>query len=259
MEIWVIGSGGALYSTLDRQSGSCFLLILIVGGKKILVLLDAGYGTLAKAIKMGVDISNIDAIFISHLHMDHDADLAAFIHCRYLFAKKEALARKKQPQLKKLWVYGPDGVKDAFEGALGLLGDPDFKPGSNDIDFFQGPDDWGLVQTVEVIHGSEKALAFVCSDDSGQLIYTGDINDDMRNDKALSVVANDPVIITDATGFGDLFHRGVTEVLRLGRICKARKMFLVHTRLDFIKTVEEWCRLSNGWCVRAVDELILRI
>lgn len=55
---------------------SCYLLE--VGQKRI--LLDLGYTSISRLIDQGIDLHSIDALFISHFHIDHFTDVLPFIH-----------------------------------------------------------------------------------------------------------------------------------------------------------------------------------
>ena len=251
MEIVVIGSGGALYSTSHLQSGSCFLLIADWRGKKIKILFDIGEGTLRNAIAMGIDITGITVVFISHRHMDHCGGLPFFVHYRHLLAGKNEIV------LETLHVYGPVGLKRVFEGSLGLLGDSDFEP---DIRFHEGPRETEMAKIVEVHHCEDvQSLAFIYSGGPIQVIYTGDLNDDPENDRILRDVAVRPVIITDAAENGNICHRGVFGAAMLGLTCGAQKVVLGHVRLGHIEEVDELCRFSGGRCVRAIDGQTIEI
>jgi metal-dependent hydrolase (beta-lactamase superfamily II) len=245
MEIDVVGRGGTLYSTLGKQSASSYLLTVIVRGVIVQILMDAGYGMLARMIAMGIDVMSIDTVFISHLHMDHVADLPYFVHYRHLAAIRDGRV------LNTLYVYGPAGIEKAFKASLGLLDDADFDP---DIVFIEGPVKTEMIETVEVRHvEGKKSLAFIFNYGSKQLMYTGDINDDPENDRVLAAVAKSPVIITEATESGNSCHRDNLGAARLGLNCGAVKLVLGHTRLGHLEAVAEMCRCSGGRCVMPND------
>jgi len=75
MKLLVLGK----YGPFESASGgvcNCYL----VSGENTRLLLDMGPGSLGR-VQRAVDIKAIDAIYISHLHFDHTADLLSF---RYL-------------------------------------------------------------------------------------------------------------------------------------------------------------------------------
>ena len=75
MKVTVIGKYGP-YAKEGNHAASCYL---VNSGKTNLVL-DMGPGTLSR-LREVIDVREISAIFISHLHYDHTSDLLCF---RYL-------------------------------------------------------------------------------------------------------------------------------------------------------------------------------
>lgn len=68
MELTVYGNN----ASCPDKDGACSCYLLEADGKKILI--DMGNGCLAK-LQQQVDLSELDAIIISHLHFDHFGDL----------------------------------------------------------------------------------------------------------------------------------------------------------------------------------------
>jgi len=63
------------------------------------LLFDCGAGTLLRLSEVGLDPLDLDAVFLSHLHLDHVSDLLALAKARYL---------QDRPELE---VYGPLGTE----------------------------------------------------------------------------------------------------------------------------------------------------
>lgn len=101
-------------SAAPPAGGACSAyLVADTGGK---VLLDIGPGSLAH-IRGAVDVHDLDAIFISHMHTDHFLDLLAF-----------NVARLTQPGMRtsggapvRLPVYLPPGGKATVEACFAAL------------------------------------------------------------------------------------------------------------------------------------------
>lgn len=79
MKLTVIGNYGP-YPTKKATATSCYLF-----EDKVKILLDFGTGSIANLSEV-CDISDIDYIFVSHLHFDHTSDL---LPLRYLLADKK--------------------------------------------------------------------------------------------------------------------------------------------------------------------------
>jgi ribonuclease BN (tRNA processing enzyme) len=74
---WVtLGTAGGPVPTVDRSEPAN---LLIAGDHSILV--DAGDGTVGQLARAGRTIGEVDAVFLSHLHLDHSGGLAAVIGC----------------------------------------------------------------------------------------------------------------------------------------------------------------------------------
>lgn len=72
MKLTVIGKYGP-YAKSGNHAASCYL----VSGKNTNIVLDMGPGSMSRLTEK-IDIEDITAIFISHLHYDHTSDLLAF-------------------------------------------------------------------------------------------------------------------------------------------------------------------------------------
>lgn len=70
LELVVLGSAGSYLDPADGIACSGFLL----RSKSSSLLLDCGFGVLANAYKH-IDIGGVEAVFLSHIHPDHCADI----------------------------------------------------------------------------------------------------------------------------------------------------------------------------------------
>ena len=112
LEVMVLGSGGPRPS--DRASTGN--LVLVAGKARLLV--DAGAGTLLRAGEQNLDLSSLDSILLTHLHIDHSAEVAAFVKARALGGQGSV----------KIRLFGPMGntlfpsAKQWSEGLFGAAG-----------------------------------------------------------------------------------------------------------------------------------------
>lgn len=103
MELSFLGTGAAL-PTADRvQSG----LLLADGDRRLLV--DAGSGVLHRLANTEVGVEGVDTVLLTHLHLDHVADLLPLYKARWL-AGEEALT-----------VVGPPGTEALVEDLFGAF------------------------------------------------------------------------------------------------------------------------------------------
>jgi ribonuclease BN (tRNA processing enzyme) len=92
MEVVVLGSGGP---RAFGRAGSSFL-ILLDGSPRILV--DAGPGAFLRIGELNLDLEKVDTVLLTHLHIDHSGDLAAFFNARALTSDGPIVYR----------IFGPD-------------------------------------------------------------------------------------------------------------------------------------------------------
>jgi len=93
LEVVVLGSGGP---RAFGRAGSGFI-VLVDGTPRILV--DAGPGAFLRIGQLRLDLEKVDTVLLTHLHIDHSADLAAFFNARALTSDGPIAYR----------IFGPDG------------------------------------------------------------------------------------------------------------------------------------------------------
>lgn len=94
LEVVVLGSGGP---RSFGRAGSSYL-VLVEGTPRILV--DAGPGAFLRIGELELDLEKVDTVLLTHLHIDHSADLAAFFNARALTSDGPISYR----------IFGPDGA-----------------------------------------------------------------------------------------------------------------------------------------------------
>ncbi len=168
MKLTVLGSGTAVP---HPQRSSAGFWLETSGGKS--VLLDCSATAIDRAARENLDWANLDAIWISHFHLDHCAGLAPF-----LFGTKNADETRKRE--KPLRVFGAKGLKnllDAFDKAndYNLLKQP-FPVEITEVEPLEKfeilPDVFAVA--AETPHTPES-LAIRVEDEAGKtLVYTSD-------------------------------------------------------------------------------------
>src|SRR5580692_9853398 len=93
MQVLVLGSGGP--RPFGRAASS--FIVLLDGIPRI--LLDAGPGAFLRIGELDLDLDNVDTVLLTHLHIDHSGDLAAFFNARALDADGPIVYH----------IFGPDG------------------------------------------------------------------------------------------------------------------------------------------------------
>jgi ribonuclease BN (tRNA processing enzyme) len=94
LEVVVLGSGGP---RPFGRAGSSYI-VEVDGAPRILV--DAGPGAFERIGELQLDLQKVDTVLLTHLHIDHSGDLAAFFNARALTSDGPIVYR----------VFGPDGA-----------------------------------------------------------------------------------------------------------------------------------------------------
>src|ERR1700730_14298662 len=94
LEVVVLGSGGP---RAFGRGGSSYI-VAVDGEPRILV--DAGPGAFLRIGELELDLEKVDTVLLTHLHIDHSGDLAAFFNARALTSDGPIAYH----------IFGPDGA-----------------------------------------------------------------------------------------------------------------------------------------------------
>lgn len=171
MELKVIGCTGSFAG--PDSPASCYLLTSTdEAGRTWRVLLDMGSGSLGE-LQKHLDLSDIDAVLVSHLHPDHCVDLAGF----YIAARWDPRGWKGG----QISVWAPTGMGEYLARAHSMPSDDILK---DQIDFH----DWAprtpvsigpfTVEPYPVLHPIEEPYALRVTETTADgvkvLTYSGD-------------------------------------------------------------------------------------
>lgn len=244
VELQVLGSGGPELE--DHRASSSYL---VWQDGHPLVLVDSGGGSALQFGRAGAHVSQLDAIFFTHLHIDHTADFPALVKSSYFEERHRPLP-----------VYGPIGnaafptttefVADLFDpkrGAWRYLGD--FVAGADDgykleahnvslkehevRTIYKSP---GLAASAtRVIHGGVPALAWRIETGGKAIVFSGDTNGNNGNlellakDADLFVAHN--AIPEGETGVVRELHMPPSVIGRIARDAHVKSLVLSHRML----------------------------
>src|SRR5215831_12603527 len=102
-ELVLLGTQGGPGVTANRTQASN---AVIVDGRPYLV--DFGYGALKACVQARIPLASIASVFITHLHDDHTADIAAFLALKWTGTQNPGEAT----------IYGPYGTKAMVAAAI---------------------------------------------------------------------------------------------------------------------------------------------
>lgn len=85
IEFEVLGSGGP---EIDGRASTSYLLWI---DKKARLLIDTGSGSMLRFEQSGAKLEDLEAIVLTHLHIDHVVDLPSYIKAGYFTSRTKPL------------------------------------------------------------------------------------------------------------------------------------------------------------------------
>ena len=254
MKLTILGSGT---SVPHPQRASAAHWLETMNGT---LLLDISAGAQHRMAQEGLDWPNLDAIWISHFHLDHAGGLTPF-----LFSLK--WAPQTQNRSKPLRIFGPEGLRrivDAVNDSndYGLL-EQAFKveivevAPNTEFEILPGI----KATTLSTPHTKESLALRLKLDDSKLFVYTSDtgFSEDLipfAKEAALLLLEcsfrrNKPVAK----------HLELADAMRLARECAPAKVVLAHLypEWDNVDLAAEARSLWPGETIEARDGLRLEI
>ena len=134
----LLGTQGGPGVGVGRQQTAS---LVIAGGEPYLV--DCGYGAVRGLVQAGLRVGQISNVFVSHLHNDHTADIAALLSMKWT-------GGQANPAPTTVW--GPPGTKTMVDGAI------TFFSGDNEI---RTVDEGRTVKADAIFKGRDLAAAKV--------------------------------------------------------------------------------------------------
>jgi len=226
MKLVVLGSGTSVPHPQRAAAG--FWLETETGS----LLLDCGADTVHRMAAENLDWANLDAVWISHLHLDHCAGLASF-----LFGTKHA--PQTQSRQKPLRIFGCRGITKllrAIDGAndYGLFDQPfplELREISTEAEFEILSDLRARVFSTPHTH---ESLAIRLTDGTGaSLVYSSDTG----YDESLAAFARGVDLLILECSFWRKKptdkHLELAEAMRLARLAEPRKVILTHLYFEW--------------------------
>lgn len=254
MRLVVLGSGTSVPH--PRRAASAHWLETRAGT----VLLDASAAAVHRMAQEDLNWVELDAIWISHFHLDHVGGLAPF-----LFGTKHA--PQTQHRRKPLTIYGGYGLKkllSAFDEAGGydLLHQPfpvEVREVAPRTDFELLP---GLhARTLSTPHTRESLAIRLTDADGPSLVYTSDTG---HTDALGAFAQGTELFMMECSFWRDKpveTHLELKDAMRLARRAEPRRVLLTHLypEWDGIDVKVEARKLWPGETIPATDGLKLAI
>ncbi|MDQ5845192.1 MAG: MBL fold metallo-hydrolase [Acidobacteriota bacterium] len=253
MNLIVLGSGTAVPHA-KRASAAHWLET--VGGN---VLLDMSADAPHRMAEEQLDWPNVDAIWISHFHLDHLGGVAPF-----LFATRSA--PQTQARKKPLRIFGANGLKnivDVINGANNYrlfeqLFPVEVIEVTPEMEFELLP---GLEAKTRSTPHTNESMAIRLSDKSGSvLVYTSDTG---YSDELGEFAKGAGVLLMECSFFQNTpvkKHLELADAMKLAKIAEPRKLVLSHlySEWDGIDLAAEAKQFWTGETIEAYDGLRLQ-
>ena len=217
MIITLLGTGTGVPSL--RRNPPCILIKF----KDKSAIFDSGPGSLKNLLKLGVDCTNIDFIFYTHLNLDHVSEFAAI-----LFAAKIPPAIRK----KDLTVYGPAGLKEYYRNIKELYKDTlctdAYKVNINEIENKTIGVEGLNISTKTLEHHGGSMGYKIRTHEGKVMVYSGDTD---YCDEVIDFSKNADILILECAFPDDMKMKGHLSPVTAGKIAhkaNVKKLVLVH-------------------------------
>lgn len=217
MRLTIVGCAPA-YTLRSGRASSCYL----VESEQAAVLLDLGQGSFA-ALGAYLDPRRLTAVFVSHLHPDHNADLVSLRHyLRYACHPPGEVA-----------LHAPAELRARYDALLGekhflaALPGEDLAPGTLEVEDL-------VVHAVPVTHALNSYAFRVSLAGGGRpgLVYSGDCG---RAEDLLPMVQDGDTLLCEASWGaspvppeGEALHLTALDAASVARKRRAARLLLTH-------------------------------
>lgn len=245
VRLQVLGSGGPEIG--DNRASSSYV-IWLDGKAKILV--DIGSGSMLHFEKSGADTNDLDAVLLTHLHVDHSADLPALIKASFFKDRTQdlpifgpngnAVMPSTTAFVQKL--FGADGAYRYLSNYLDGTGSYTLQP--HDINAQNTQEQTVLknnhyqITGVPIHHGPIPGISWQVMVADKKIVFSGDMNNDSRTLAHLSsdadILVAHHAVPEGAKGVARNLHMPPSVIGEIAAQANVKQLVLSHHMLRTI-------------------------
>lgn len=242
INVQVLGSGGP--ESGDHRASSSYL-VWIDGKSRVLV--DVGGGSALRFEEVGAKLQDLEVILLTHLHVDHSADLPVLLKSsfftessgklpifgasgNFLMPSTEQFVQRLFATDKGAWQY----LGDHLDGTASLQLHAKNIAETKDVVSIYNKDDLSI-EAISVHHGPIPAIAFRVNVGDKSVTFSGDMNGDFHTLEKLAEETDILVMhnaVPKATGgVAANLHMTPITIGEIAQQSKAKRVIISHRML----------------------------
>jgi len=271
IEIEILGSGGP---ELDGRASASYVLWVDNEAK---LIVDMGSGSMLRFEESGGRIETLEAVVLTHLHIDHCVDLPSFIKAGYFSQREDSLdiigpsGNHYFPSIDEYLtgLFGSDGIYRYMSDVLSYSSDSfeitAVEIDSNDV--IEKRYEGMTLSFINVHHGHIPALAVAIMIEGKKIVISGDTNDE---NKHLDILARNADIFIahhaipqNSGSFAKKLHMTPTTIGKIAAQNQVKQLILSHRMKRTLHNEQESLKLIKknykGKIVFAEDRMKIKL
>ncbi len=236
IELEILGSGGP---EIDGRASTSYLLWL---DNKAKLIVDMGSGSMLRFEQENAKLETLEAVVLTHLHIDHSVDLPAFVKAGYFSQRRKSLdiiapfGNEAFPSIAEFLngLFGQHGVYRYMSDVLSPESDSfeiiPIEINSPTLITRKYPS--FTLQLINTHHGIVPALALSILVDDKKIVISGDTNDKEQHIESLAKNADlfiaHHAVPEHANKFAKNLHMAPSIIANIAQQSHVKKVVLTH-------------------------------